>query len=530
MKNIRFSISYLLACLCSGFLVQAQPTAEDRPYINKVTVDPEDVKGHVTITWDMPDTHDPSRISPDKYVVYWYEITAGGTTNHAFDTIYNPGARIYEFDYEDIVKKYPNMPDPRLTSVPFTVAAVQGDPPDEISTLRSIPHYNIQVTSQFDSCRAEIKLNWYRYRIWQSNTQPFKPLVNYLVMRINEDGSHVQIKLLSESDTVYIERPVNENEKYIYYIKATRSDGMEATSYHTFIDTKMSKPPTFITAVGTEYNSYGLAEISFQLDPNAKTHLYEFLGSSNPDYSFVSLGTFNIYGDTILTDLQKREKTYYYKLEAWHVCKNKYINTPGMENMATALWLSQKQDGAINSLFWNPYQDWGGEIQYDLYRKISNHPEERIATFTDPATTEYKDDMSGVFIDGEVCYWIVAKPVSPNLPGEQEQAISNRICITPESDIFVPQAFTPNVAGINSEFKPFFSYPPKEYANEYTFIVYHRTGAVLFEVRGNSDIGWDGRLKNGNLAGEGVYTYYIRFRTDKGRLVEKKGTFSLLLP
>jgi len=329
---------------------------------------------------------------------------------------------------------------------------------------------------------------------------------------------------------MYIERSVRENVKYIFYIKAIRSDGVETTSYHTVRETDMPIPPSFITAVGTGYNSDGIAEVSFQLDANAETNMYEFLGSSNPDYSFISLGTYDIYGDTILTDKQKRDKTYYYKLEAWHVCKNKYINTENMANMATALWLSYKQDGPINSLFWDSYSDWNGEAQYDIYRKISDHPEEIIATVTDPATTEHKDDMSNVFIDGEVCYWLVAKPVSPNLPAQKEQAVSNLLCITPESDIFVSQAFTPNAVGINSEFKPFFSYPPKEYASEYTFIVYDRTGAVLFEVRGNSDVGWNGRLKNGKLAGEGVYVYYVKFRTDKGRFVEKKGTFILLLP
>jgi len=533
MKSIRFSILCFLACLSIGLYVQAQqpsePTADDRPFIDKLSVDP--LTGHITIEWGMPETHDPSRINPDKFVLYWREIAPGGTSNHAFDTIHLPAGYIYTFDYDTMVIRFPDMPDPRKTSVPFTVVAVEGTEPDEIRTLLSIPHYNIQVNNYYDSCRSEIRLNWYRYRIWQANTEPKKPLKSYHVMRIDAvSGVHEEIKELSESDTMYIVRPVSENDKYIFYIKAKRSDGAEVTGYHTYRETDMPLPPSFITAVGTEYNGDELAEVGFKLDSDAETHMYEFLGSSNPDYSFVSLGTYNIYGDTVLTDIQKRERTYYYKLEAWHVCKNKYINTPDMANMATALWLSYKQDGPIYSLYWEPYSNWGGEAQYEIYRKISDHPEESIAIVADPATTEHKDDMSGVFIDGDVCYRLIAKPLSPNLPGQQEQAISNRVCIIPESDIFIPQAFTPNVAGINSEFKPFFSYPPKEYANEYTFIVYDRTGPVLFEVRGNSDIGWDGRLKNGKLAGEGVYVYYIKFRTDKGRLVEKKGTFSLLLP
>ena len=525
MKNIRFSI-LLLACLCS---VQVQAQSDQclgsnwQPYINKLNVDP--LTGEITITWDMPPVN-PKCPVPDKYILAWYEERSGGNSNHAFDSIMEPAPRSYSFYYDDMVLKHPDMPDPRLTSVAFTVRGVDSE---DNRGLRSVAHYNIQVSNHYDSCRAEIKLNWHRYRTWQSNTLPNKPLVGYHVMRIN-NGVHELVKEMSESDTVYVERPVGENETYEYYIKAIRSDGEYVTSFHTVRETHMPIPPTFITAVGTEYNSDGLAEIEFLLDPNAETHLYEFLGSSNPDYSFVSLGTYNIYGDTVLTDRQKRERTYYYKLEAWHLCKNKYINTAGMANMATALWLSQKQDGQVNSLFWDLYRDWDGEVQYSIYRQISDHPEEIIASFTDPETTIYQDDMTGVFIDGNVCYWIVAKPVTASSHGHTEQAESNHICIIPESDIFVPKAFTPDVAGINSIFKPFFSYPPEKYSNDYLFIVYDRTGAKLFELREYNDTGWDGHLKNGKLAGEGVYVYYVKFRTDRGRLVEKKGTFSLILP
>ena len=296
----------------------------------------------------------------------------------------------------------------------------------------------------------------------------------------------------------------------------------------------MPIPPTFVTAVDTKYNSEGLAEISFKLDPAAETFDYEFLGTSNYGYSFVRIDNYKIIGDTILTDKQTRERTYYYKLEAWHLCRNRYTAS---SNIATALWLTLKQEAQANLLFWDPYVDWGGEARYDIYRKIGDNPEEIIATVTDPPTTNHpspnciggkfchKDDLTNEYIDGNICYWIIAKPVSPNLPGNQEQAISNTICIKPESNIFIPQAFTPNVAGINSEFRPFFSYPPEEYL----FIVYDRTGAVLFEIKDDSDTGWNGYLKNGKPASEGVYTYVIRFRTAMGRLIEKRGTFSLIM-
>ena len=511
MRTVRFFKLYFvfLSCFVYGLNIGAQQDCPDRAYLEKVSVDP--VTGLITIQWNVPSPQ-TSGVPVDKFGLYWYE--AKPSPNYIqFKTVPNTD-RSFTFDYDAIKLLYPNMPDPRKTSVGFAVRSESN--PFNQNCLYSVRHHNLQVTNSYDSCKSEIKLNWYRYQGWTANTLPNKPLVSYHVMRI--PGGEVAV--LSPNDTSYIIRNVADRDVYTYYIEARR-DGETATSYATTRITHMPIPPTYISAESTKYNGDGLAEISFRIDPAAETHSYELLGSSKPEYAFVPLGTFNIYGDTVLTDIQVREKTYYYRLEAWHICKNKITAT---SNTATALWLTLKQEGTENLLFWDPYRDWGGDAQYNLYRMIGANPEEVISNFADPAATAYRDDLSNVLIDGEVCYWVVANPVSPN-SGLQETAISNMVCIKPESNIFIPKAFTPNVAGINSEFKPFFSYPPVEYM----LFVYDRNGAKVFETK-DIDAGWNGQFLNGKPASEGVYTYYLKFRTELGRLVEKRGTFSLILP
>ena len=513
MKNICFLKIWLslLICLCIGVNVQAQP---DTPILDSVSIHPQ--TGLITIAWDMP-TPTPSSVNVDEFVIHWYGENPS-PDYYVFATIPNPAARSYTFDYDTMVVRNPKMPDPRTTSVRFSIVAVNKTP--YLPSLLSFPHHNIQVSNKYDSCRSEIRLDWYPYQGWAQNTSPYKPLISYHVMRINKDGSEERIKLLADRDTFYIVPRVSENDTLTFYIRAERSDGATASSNKTTRVTQMPHPPTFITAMGTQYDSQGLAEISFKIDPASETFGYEFFGSSNPDYSFISLGTFNIHGDTVLTDIQSRERTYYYRLEAWHICKNKYTAT---SNVATALWLSLRQDDQVNSLQWGSYMDWGGDARYELHRQVGTNLDEIIATITDPATTAYKDDLSGVKIDGDVCYWVTAVPVSPTTLGQN--AISNTVCIKPESDIFIPQAFTPNDDGQNDEYKPFFSYPPQEYILH----VFDRTGAKVFQTEDFS-VGWDGKLKNGKPANEGVYVFYLKFRTAKGRLVEKRGTFSLVLP
>ena len=388
MKSSRVLKIALLACLCFGFPAYAQQVLLDRPILERVTVDPQ--TGAITIEWDM-ETPPKSPYEIEEFVLFWHE-TYPSSTNHPFDTIQDPTARSYTFNYDIIAQKYPNMPDPRKTSVAFSVGAENQTL--GLKGLRAYEDYNIQVTSKYDSCRAEIALNWHPYKGWLENTPPYRPLLNYQVMRIPEDGGpHEEIRLLSDKDTFFIVTRINENDKYSFYVKAGRSDGMTSTSYHTAIDTKMPIHPKYVIAEGTQYNSDGLAEISFKIDPAAETHIYEFAGSNN-GYTFISLGEYNIYGDTTLTDIQTREHTYYYRLEAWHVCKNKYTAT---SNTATALWLTLKQEGTVNVLQWDPYLEWDSDVIHELHRQIGSEPEKIIPLVN-------RDDLSGIEISGDVCY------------------------------------------------------------------------------------------------------------------------------
>jgi len=534
MKNIRITITrlILMACLCNVFTASAQQPVPppDDPFIERLSIDP--LSGLITIEWDMPVPADgESPPEPERFVLSWYDTNAGGFSNMPFETIDNPNIRRWDFAHTD----YPQMPNPLEAPVLFTVRAEIGTPPDVTGSNRSEPHNNLLVTASYDSCQTRITLNWNRYSLtdpirvgWLNTSPPFgKPLTSYHVMRIPEGGALLDAYPIGEmgsETTSYIVSNVEPNETYRIFVKAKRSDGVEVYSHSVVIETPMPDPPSFITAVSTEYNSDGIAEITFKLDPNAQTFDYELFGTNNSELPpFISLGKFDISNDeVVLTDIRTHGRTYYYQLGAFTCGTKRGV----LSNLATALWLQLKQEESENFLLWDPYLSWDQPAQYHVYRKIGDNPEEIIATITDPAATSHRDNLSDTLIDGDICYWIVATPASSQSSGLQFQAISNTVCIKPESNIFIPKAFLPDAVGINSEFKPFFSYPPEEYM----FIVYDRHGAVQFEVRDNVDLGWDGRLRNGRPVSEGVYTYFIRFRTAMGRLIEKRGTFTLLRP
>ncbi|PWT96276.1 MAG: hypothetical protein C5B52_16180, partial [Bacteroidetes bacterium] len=89
-------------------------------------------------------------------------------------------------------------------------------------------------------------------------------------------------------------------------------------------------------------------------------------------------------------------------------------------------------------------------------------------------------------------------------------------------DIFVPTAFTPNGDGLNDIFK---AIPVGIREFDY-FSVYNRWGQMVFTTT-NPQIGWDGKL-NGKEGGTDTYVWRVRGVDYLGKVVQKKGTVTLI--
>jgi len=74
-------------------------------------------------------------------------------------------------------------------------------------------------------------------------------------------------------------------------------------------------------------------------------------------------------------------------------------------------------------------------------------------------------------------------------------------------------------------FKPVISFLPEEY----TMIIYDRNGIKIFQTH-DPDEGWDGTI-NGVKAAEGVYLFYVEYKSYNGiRKNKKPGTVTLFYP
>lgn len=91
--------------------------------------------------------------------------------------------------------------------------------------------------------------------------------------------------------------------------------------------------------------------------------------------------------------------------------------------------------------------------------------------------------------------------------------------------VFVPvNIFSPNDDGKNDVFS-FEQFAQS--VSEFSCIIMNRWGVQVFELNSIST-GWDGLLKNGNLAPTGVYFYIYQGKTDNGSSFEGHGTVELV--
>jgi gliding motility-associated-like protein len=141
-------------------------------------------------------------------------------------------------------------------------------------------------------------------------------------------------------------------------------------------------------------------------------------------------------------------------------------------------------------------------------------------TFGDPndSTTSTQLNPFHTYSDtGTYCIWLF---------------ISNTVCtdsmelcirVEPETQIYVPSAFTPNGDGKNDYF-----FPEGVYIEDFKMYIYDRWGNNIFYTD-QMVPGWDGKANNGSkVAQEDVYVWLIRYKDTHGLSKQLVGHVSLV--
>lgn len=102
-------------------------------------------------------------------------------------------------------------------------------------------------------------------------------------------------------------------------------------------------------------------------------------------------------------------------------------------------------------------------------------------------------------------------------------SLTRQVCIEEQSSLFVPNAFTPNDDSHNACFRPIVR---GSISGTYVLQIFDRWGNLIHESKSIHDC-WDGKVNN-QAPVMGVYVYKLWYTDNKGELIKKIGTVTVL--
>lgn len=484
-----------------------------------------------------PDTIDPDYEKPIGYIIYKnHETELNPEDFHPIDTV-NAAVLSYT-DYKHSVNTE------RLN---YQLAA--------LSTLnhtsqKTKTHSNLFITSEYDSCHANINLSWLPYQGWANQT-----IADSLALYVGTTSSWTVLPLkdsVYKYNTRYTITDVDENEDYYIYLSARRNDAPFTTFsnlHHVY--TRMARHPAYMN-MDSVIAEDKRVRLYFSIDPGTGLSDFRVMRWEQPDSSrsifsakelhkFSEPTTFS-FNDT--TDSwATRTRPFYYKVDAYNGCKASIPTAKAVKTTTLCKTIIPKvvNRDLTNTIVWfsffhDPYRrpnSVGNNIYYEVYRyaytatdDISGLTEpELIATTPD---TTFVDDVSGFRRQSEsgpiyrITFKYVVKAFEVSMLGQKLVMSQSRPIVTEViPGVTLPTAIDPSDSrSANGHSRNLFE-PVINFLASYTLSVYDRWGGLIFQ---GENQGWDGRNSKGVMVKEGSYVYRLVVKTSGDRDVVRTGS------
>jgi hypothetical protein len=379
-------------------------------------------------------------------------------------------------------------------------------------------HQTMLLRNQFDVCEETVTLNWNRYR------NRFNGTVSYKVFASVDGAAPEEIGSV-DRDTVFTHTSVPPNKNICYTIQAVdgAGDGFAFTNASCVFTASPDKAnASYISSASVSGNSVLLSVLIStpnevkKLIIERRTSVSAFEKVGEMDYD-PSMGVVITYTDSY--DMITAEVSYLYRVRTINICDKE----AGVSDVSKTILLTaaNNNESRKNFLEWTLYEGFAAGVgELNLYRSTEG-VFSLIGTFSNNVF-KFEDDLTELFSNkGEFCYYVEAIESTENFFNIRGKAVSNVVCLEQLPFVYIPNAFMPS--GINSAFKPVFSYPDREY---YRFEIFNRWGQKVFETF-NPEEGWNGEGADGS-APAAFYVYQIRYRSSSGVSFERNGLFTLI--
>ncbi|MBI1183163.1 PKD domain-containing protein [bacterium] len=210
-----------------------------------------------------------------------------------------------------------------------------------------------------------------------------------------------------------------------------------------------------------------------------------------------------------------RKNYFHYRVYVEDFCGN----ISPISNWGTSILLHGNDKSGNVALSWNEYEGWPAGYKFALQVKFGNGKFENLATF-DNEGLSYTDNDLHSQMDTPWCYRVVAIQAT----GRQDSSFSNIYCDYFTSNIYIPNAFSPNDDGVNDFFILYGDALRREdlgNLDSYSLLIFDRWGEILFESD-DPTMAWDGK-KDGEVLPLGQYTYLVKIKEKDGNEINETG-------
>lgn len=499
--NGDYFIQYVLSCggrkiITSDTLkIDIAPPPSIAP--DSISVD----NGEVVLGWKASVENDAKG-----YIIY----RTVGTQNFPVDTVFGKFSTFYRS------KKSGN---PNGGEEKFKIAVL--DSCDNTSASGNF-HQTIFLAVGQDVCKKEIYLNWSAYQGWPNGVD------NYEIQIINNNDPSDPPFIFSIAGNINTFTFKNGKAKtsYSFFIRAYKKgeQNITSTSNIAVLQTSFSSPLDylFLKNVSISGNAAKLVwevstanELSFYIIRRGKD-------SMNMRDSFIIQSNSKLENEFTDNDLNVNKDIKYYLVEAYDKCGNLIGKSKISRNIVARV--DKTKGGRLVS--WNAYLNFPGSVAgYEIYRSINSSDPNKWQLIGNTAKGMHnfidKDSLADTGNES-TCYFIKAIEGDSGIYNFGSISLSNITCYFEDALVKIPNAFLYN--GLTSEFKPVTKFADLATSG---MKIYNRWGEVVFETK-NLFSGWDGKLRNGERAPQGVYFYTISVVGRNLRQQSFSGKFTLL--
>lgn len=436
-------------------------------------------------------------------------------SNSIIDTVWGRNNTWYQY------------PSSNAGSQPESYAITAFDSCGNVITYNYNFHTTIFATADLDVCLPGIKIEWTAYDGWGALP------ITYEIWVREQGGPWKMVG--STSNLSYVHSPINNGMTYDIYIRA-RANGAPVSSTSNWIqlDATLFAPPLWHYLQYATVNDTNEVKITAYVDTTAEISKYRLMKAVKRGGNYAKVGIETPNGSEFITfydtDVLTSEKDYFYKIEAINPCDVVVAET----NFGRTILLQVEPDveASTNTLTFNRYEDWAGDVKvYHIYRSIDGFDSPELIASIAPQSGDsmtYLDELAPELEgSGQFCYQIIAEENDPSFKGPQDTLVasfstSNVACVFHEPIVYIPNAYIPG-SRYSDSFKPSLRFIE---VDSYQFSIFDRWGEVIFNT---NDVlqGWDGTYQ-GKKVKTDVYVYLVKFKTSKGKEVEKRGTVTIL--